>query len=171
MKAAPIALLALACALPIAASAQWMYLDKDGRKVFSDKAPPPDIAPERILKGPKGAVGTAAMTPGVQPVSAEAAPNAASSGGLKPLGKDNALQERKKQLAAEEAAKKKADDEKVASSRAENCGRAKQAKSAFDAGQRITRVDSKGERTYMDDNERAAEVKRLDQVIARDCAQ
>jgi hypothetical protein len=167
MKAARIALLALACAVPLVASAQWMYLDKDGRKVFSDKAPPPDIAPERILKGPKGsAVGTAAMTPTAQPAAAEAAPAP-----LKPLGKDAALEQRKKQLAEQEAGRKKADDEKVAAARAENCTRARDAKNAYTSGQRISKVDSKGERTFVDDNERASEVKRLEGIIARDCAQ
>jgi hypothetical protein len=172
MKAAPIALLALACALPIAASAQWMYLDKDGRKVFSDKAPPPEIAPERILKGPKGSgVGAAAMTPTAQPVSVEATQATAPAGGLKPLGKDKSLEDRKKQLAAAEADKRKADEEKVAAARADNCQRAREARTAYAGGQRISKMDSKGDRSFVDDAERASETKRLDQVIARDCGQ
>src|SRR4051812_19541978 len=99
MKAAPIALLVLACTLPLAAAAQWQWLDKDGRKVFSDKAPPPDIAPERVLKAPKGQMPVvAAPAPGTaegEPVKAAAnAPGALP----KPLGRDAALEERKRQL-------------------------------------------------------------------------
>jgi len=172
MKAARIAFVALACALPVLASAQWMWLDKDGRKVFSDKAPPPDIVPERILKGPKNsAVSAAAMTPTALPVAAEAAPNAAAGAGLKPVGKDKSLEERRKQLAAEEANKKKAEDEKFASLKADNCVRAKEARNAYNSGQRISKVDSKGERTYVDDSERSAELQRLQQIISRDCGQ
>ena len=167
MKVARIALLALACAAPVVASAQWMWLDKDGRKVFSDKAPPPEIAPERILKGPKNAAAAAAMTPTAQPVAAEA-PQAAAP---KIAGKDKGLEERRKQLAAAEADKKKAEDDKVAALRADNCARAREAKTTYSSGQRLVKVDSKGERAYLDDSERASELKRLDQVIARDCGQ
>ena len=55
MNAARIGLLALACTLPLAAVAQWQWLDKDGRKVFSDKSPPPDIPAKNILKQPGAA--------------------------------------------------------------------------------------------------------------------
>ena len=55
MKTLRIALLALACTVPLAATAQWQWLDKDGRKVFSDKAPPPEVPANRIVKQPGGA--------------------------------------------------------------------------------------------------------------------
>jgi hypothetical protein len=167
MKAARITLLALACTLPLAAAAQWQWLDKDGRKVFSDKAPPPEIAPERVLKGPKGLL----------PVAASAAPTGqadagnAAAGLPKPLGRDPALEERKRQLANAEAEKKKAEDAKYASLRSDNCSRARMSKANYESGARISRVDAKGERVYMDESQRAAEMKRLDEVIARDCAQ
>ena len=50
----PLRALTLACllAVPALAGAQWMYLDKDGRKVFSDKAPPPETPPGTILRQP-----------------------------------------------------------------------------------------------------------------------
>jgi len=162
MKAARIALLALACTLPLVASAQWVYLDKDGRKVFSDKAPPPEIATERILKAPKGVALPAAPT----------LPEAAPAGDLpRTTGKDKALEDRKKQLAAADAEKKRMEDSNYASAKADNCTRAKQAKANYASGQRISRIDGKGERSYLDDNERAAEVRKLEEVIARDCAQ
>jgi hypothetical protein len=162
MNVARIALLALACAAPLAASAQWMWLDKDGHKVFSDKSPPPEITPEHILKAPKGV----ALAPA--PATEAAAPAAAPA----PLaGKDKALEERRKQLAAADAEKKKADDEKVAAARLENCNRARQAKVTLTSGPRIARTDSNGERSYMTDEERAAELRTMEQVIARDCVQ
>ncbi len=42
-------LLGLACATPVIGLAQWQWIDSDGRKVFSDQSPPPDIASERPL--------------------------------------------------------------------------------------------------------------------------
>lgn len=172
MKAARLALLALACALPVAASAQWMWLEKDGRKVFSDKAPPPDIPAERVLKAPKGVkLAVPAPAEGGDAVAA-AAPgaDAANAPSLpRPAGKDKTLEDRRKQAVAAEAEKKKAEDAKYAALRAENCSRAKQAKATYDSGARIARVDASGQRQYLDDNQRADELKRLQEVIARDC--
>jgi Domain of unknown function (DUF4124) len=166
MKAARLTLLALTCLLPLAASAQWQWLDKDGRKVFSDKAPPPEIAPERILKGPKGHV----IVPDAK---ADAAPAAVpvSTALPKPTGSDKALEERKSKAAAAEAEQKKAEEAKVAAAKAENCNRARANKASYDSGVRMMRVDAKGERQFIDDNQKAEEVKRLNEVIARDCAQ
>lgn len=164
MNAARLTLLALVLALPLAAAAQWQWVDKSGRKVFSDKAPPPDVAPEQILKRPKG---VAAPAPVAAPAVA-AAPLAANL--PKPSGKDKVLEEKKKQADAEAAAKKKAEEEKVAAMRADNCSRAKNAKATYDSGVRLSRTNDKGEREILDDEARAREVKHLNEVIARDCA-
>ena len=163
MKAARIALLALVCSVPIAASAQWMWLDKGGRKVFSDQPPPPDVAPDRVLKQP-GMRGSPATVPTVA-----AAPAAAPASLPKPAGKDKALEDRKKQAEAAEADKKKAEEAKVAAARAENCSRAKTSRANYASGVRLSRMNDKGEREILDDSQRAAEMKVLDQVIARDC--
>jgi hypothetical protein len=164
MKAARIVLLALACSIPVAASAQWIWLDKGGRKVFSDQPPPPDIAPERILKQAGMRAGLAAT-----PTVANADPAAAAASLPKPSGKDKTLEEKKKQAEAVEAEKKKAEEAKVASMRAENCARAKTSRANYASGVRLSRMNDKGEREILDDNQRASEMKVLDQVIARDC--
>jgi type IV secretory pathway VirB10-like protein len=168
MKAARIALLALACCLPLAASAQWQWLDNAGRKVFSDRPPPPDVPANRILKQP-GVRSTAAAAPAA-PEAVAAAPAAAASL-PKPSGKDKVLEEKKKQAEAAEAEKKKAEEAKVAAARADNCARARSSKATFDSGVRVSRTNEKGEREILDDAQRAAEVKHLDTIIARDCKQ
>ena len=43
MNAFRLTLAALACSVPLMAAAQWQWLDKDGRKVFSDQPPPPNL--------------------------------------------------------------------------------------------------------------------------------
>ena len=166
MKAARIALLALVCSAPLAASAQWQWVDNSGRKVFSDQPPPADIAPERILRRP-GQRGQAASVP----VPA-AAPEAAATAALpKPSGKDSALEAKKKEAEAAAAEKKKAEETRIAALRMENCNRAKASKANFDSGVRLSRLNEKGEREILDDNQRAAEVKHLNDIIARDCRQ
>jgi hypothetical protein len=170
MKAARIALLALACTLPLVASAQWLWVDKDGRKVFSDRAPSPDVPAERILKAPKGVALPAAAAPA--PVAAAPSETATDKPGAmaRPVGKDKTLEERRKQLAAAEAEKKKAEQATYVALRNDNCSRAKAAKAGYDTGARITKFNSQGEREYLSDEERAAEMKRLGDIIARDCA-
>lgn len=162
MNAFRVALIALVCSAPLAAAAQWQWIDAAGRKVFSDQAPPPDVPPSRILRQP-GQRGPAAVQPASE--SAEA-PSAALP---RPAGVDKTLEERRKQADAAAAAKQKAEEEKVAALQAENCARARKNKETLDSGIRLARVDDKGEREIMDDAARAAELKKLSEVIARDC--
>jgi hypothetical protein len=166
MKSARIALLALACSLPFAASAQWLWLDKDGHKVFSDQSPPADIPANRVLRTPAGRT-PAADVPVTAPV-ATAAPSGVAVL-TRPSGKDPVLEKKRKEAEAAEAAKQKAEDEKVALGRADNCTRARTSKSALESGARIARPTASGEKEFLSDDQRAAEVKRLEAVIASDC--
>lgn len=166
MKPARLALLALVSFAPLVASAQWIWLDKGGHKVFSDRAPPPDIPANHVLKQPAGARtanGDAATVPAAASASAQVA-NAS-----KATGRDPALEEKRKEAEAAAAAKAKAEEEKVAAARADNCKRARQGKVQMNSGVRIARANDKGEMEIMDDAQRQAESKRLDEVIARDC--
>lgn len=156
--------LACICIVPLAASAQWQWIDKGGRRVFSDQAPPPEVPEKNILRRPG-----AAPAPAPQAAASEPAARTVAANAPRISGKDKALEDKKKQAEAAEAEKKKAQAEAVAKAQAENCGRAKQAKAQYDSGQRIARINAKGEREIMGDDQRAAEVKRLQAVIARDC--
>ena len=164
--------------LSFAASAQWQWLDKDGRKVFSDRAPPADIQEKNILKRPGNykapvATSTADATAQIEgaasaPVGGQAAALPAS--GAKPAGGMDKELEAKKKLAKEaEAAKRKADEERIAKAKGENCVRAKQGKTTFESGVRISRTNGAGEKEFMDDAARATELKRMQSIIDRDC--
>jgi Domain of unknown function (DUF4124) len=160
-----------ACALLAsgAASAQWLWIDSAGNKVFSDTAPPPGTPDKNILRKP----GARAELKPAEPAAAGEAPAAAAAPAPKVTGKDEQL-EAKKKLAdkqAEEAAqaKKKADAEKLAKTRADNCERAKRSKQTFDSGIRLATTNAKGEREVMDDKARATEVRRIDEIIRTDC--
>jgi hypothetical protein len=166
MNAARLLALVLACSLPALASAQWLWVDKDGRKVFSDQAPPSDIPAKNILKQPAGGAAAPAPASTATPVAAAASRPAS---GLRPTGKDSALEDKKKQAEAAEEAAKKAEEEKYAKAKAENCQRARQAKATYDSGQRIGRINAKGEREVLDDAQRTAEIKRIDGIIASEC--
>ncbi len=166
--------LVLGCvvALPLSASAQWQWLDKNGKKVFSDQAPPPDIPEKSILRrvGPPPAARSTA-NPNVDAVPDEASADAASKAGAppKPTGVDKELEEKTKKAEAEEKAKQAAETAKAAKAKADNCVLARQGKATVDSGVRIAKVNAKGEREIMDDAARAAEQKRIQSVIDSDC--
>ncbi|OLP05217.1 putative transmembrane protein [Rhodoferax antarcticus ANT.BR] len=156
--------------------AQWQWLDKDGRKVFSDRAPPPSVPDKSILKRPGGARvvapvanedGAVSTTPGTPASSAAAAQTASSAPKISGIDKD--LAEKKKKAEQEEAAKHKAEEDRVAKLKADNCVRAKQAKAGFDSGVRLSRVNKQGEREILDDATRAAEALRIQTIIDADC--
>lgn len=177
MKTHKLLLLAVACTWAMGAAAQWQWIDKDGRKVFSDRPPPQEIPEKSILKQPGGGRPRAALPaptaplPDGAPAAAEsaAAPASAPKPPASGAGKDKALEEKKAQAEAAEAAKKKAEEEKLAKAKAENCTRARQAKAAFETGRPITQSNAQGERVFLDEAGRAAEIKRIDGVIAVDC--
>jgi type IV secretory pathway VirB10-like protein len=180
MKMHKLLLLAVACSWALSAAAQWQWIDKDGRKVFSDRPPPQEIPEKSILKQPSGGVPrTALPTPPTAPGAEGAPATAAAASAAAPVpkpgasapgsGKDKALEEKKAQAEAAEAAKKKAEEEKLAKAKSENCNRARQAKAAFEAGRPITQSNAQGERIFLDEAGRAAEAKRIDGIIASDC--
>ncbi len=171
MKLFRATLIALACAIPVVAAAQWQWIDKDGRKVFSDRSPPSDVPADKILRqpGPKVAASPAVgAAPVATPAAAASAPKPGASA-PKVTGKDPQLEAKKKQTEAAEAEKKKAQEEQAAATRADNCIRAKRAKAGLDSGARIARTNDKGEREFLDDAARAAEVKRTDAIITSEC--
>lgn len=168
--------LALAVAtLPFALSAfaQWQWMDKDGRKVFSDRSPPADIQEQNILKRPAGSARPAAQ-PVPEAVAGGTPTGAASAPSVKVRvpklsGKDAELEAKKKKAEDEESAMKKVDEEKAAKARGENCDRAKSGLATLQSGVRMASVNAKGEREVFDDAKRTAETRRTQDVIDSDC--
>ena len=166
------------CVLALAfttASAQWQWVEKDGRKIFSDRPPPAEIAEKDILKRPPGAARSAAapvlITPGTEAVAGAkpAAAPALKASAPKLSGKDAELEAKKKKAEEEEAAKKKTEEEKAAKAKAENCDRAKSGLATLQSGVRMSSVNAKGEREVFDDAKRAQESKRAQEVIDASC--
>lgn len=151
-----------ACLCALSASAQWIWLDKDGRKVFSDRPPPAEVADKDVLKRPGNRGAAAVSAPTAVPAAAPVP--AASTGGV-----DKSLQEKRKQAEDAEAAKRKAEEERNARIMAENCSRARQAKSGLDSGARMSRINEKGEREFLDEAALAAESQRLQGIINENC--
>lgn len=152
-------ILLLVCSV---ASAQWVWKEGE-RKVFSDTAPPASVPEQNIIKRPGSGGSVSRSAPVAPPAGAE--PSAAPQ--LPTVDKE--LEAKKKQAQQTEEAQKKAEDQRIAKARAEDCARAKQAKTTLDSGVRLATTNAKGEREVMDDKARAAEAKRLDEVARNNC--
>ena len=162
--------------LATSASAQWQWVEKDGRKIFSDRPPPAEIQEKDILKRPAGAARAAAAAAAAEPVASAkpagtpAAPAHANKASAPKLsGKDAELEAKKKKADDEDAAKKKAEVERVAKVKADNCGRAKAGLTTLQSGVRMAEVNAQGEREVFDDAKRAQETKRAQDVIDSNC--
>ena len=155
----------------LSAFAQWQWIDKDGRKVFSDRSPPAEINEKDILKRPGGRGSVAAGAAGESAPAVPALTISAAAKGSAPklTGKDAQLEAKKKQAEDEEAVKKKAEDEKVVAAKADNCNQAKRYLSTLDSGVRMANTNAKGEREIMDDSKRAEEKKRAQGVADTSC--
>ena len=176
MKLYKLCLVSLACVWSAGALAQWQWIDKDGRKVFSDRPPPLTIAEKDILRQPhqrvlpaKPSLADGDTQPGTAPAAATAATAAKPTMKATVRGVDKELEERKAKAEAEQDAKNQAEEKKTVAARAENCTRAKQAKATLDSGQLMKRTNAKGEQVFMDDAARAAERKRAQSIIDSDC--
>lgn len=150
------------------AMAQWQWLDKDGRRVFSDRPPPADVLEKNILKRPNGMAKSAEVQDTAPADGQAAAPGkpAAPSG-------DKELEAKKKQIekqaADSEAAKRKTEEDRIARAKAENCSSARQAMDNLNSGVRLSRTLPSGEREVMDDAARATERARVQAIINSDC--
>jgi len=151
------------------ATAQWQWQDKDGRMVFSDRAPPATVPDKAIVKRP----GATQLAPVVRADDAAgsgaAALPVATSSAAKTAGTDKDLLAKKKKADAEAAAKLKAEEQRIVAAKAENCQRGKSFKAGLESGERLSRVNAQGEREILDDAARAAELKRAQAVIDSDC--
>ena len=163
MKHTRLLFIAVACLASSAASAQWQWVDKDGRKVFSDRAPPADVPEKNIRQRPaaKEAPVNSAVSTASQPSVAASAPWL--------TGVDKELLDKKKKAEEADAAKRKAEKERIQIAKVENCARAKQIKVNLSTNTRLFQMNEKGERVLVDDATRAAELKRAQGFIDADC--
>ncbi len=140
--------------------AQWKWRDKTGQVNVSDRPPPRDVPAKDILSRP---------LPEVRSAVAPAASAASAGAAGRPTPLDRELDARKRVAEQEQAAKVKAEEERQAALRAENCRRARSHLAALESGQRIARVNDKGEREVLDSPALAIEARQAREVISSDC--
>jgi hypothetical protein len=160
----PLAVLLLMGLWAAHAHAQWKWRDKEGQVTVSDRPPPRDVADIDILGRPPAVLRRAALQ-----ASMGAASAASAAGPMAKAPLDLELEVRRKAAEADAAAKAKADEDRQVVRRADNCKRARAQMATLDSGQRMARVNDKGEREVLDDTARAEEARRAREVIASEC--
>lgn len=151
------------------AQAQWKWRDASGKVQYSDLPPPPGVSDKDILQRPASAqrpvivraVGQTAEAP-VAPASAASATRAAS--------KADAEQQAKQRAQDAEAAKRQKEEaQRLTEQRAENCRRAGAQLKLLEDGVRVTKRNEAGETIYLNDAQRAEEMRHARAVMASDC--
>jgi hypothetical protein len=176
--ARPIVVLLVAVAASLVAlpsEAQWKWRDKSGHVQYSDLPPPAGTSDQDILARPsptaRRSTPTTAATTTAPPIGAASAPGAAVTASA-PRTADAELEAKRRKAEADAAAKAKADQERVAALRADNCSRAKAQLTTLESGIRLAQTNPKtGEREFLDDKQRADEVRRTRDVISENCRQ
>ena len=158
MKTTPLAVFAFAMltasSIQTASAGIYQWKDAQGRTVVSD-VPPPRSTPQKSMET-------------ATPASREEAPAKEAPNPNKSLAERD-MEFKKRQQEAKEKADKAAKEQAAVKDRQENCERAKAAQSALESGQRIATTNSKGEREFMDDAARQAELERAKRIVAESC--
>lgn len=150
-----ILLVALVAASLPAYAELYKWTDANGKVHYSDQPPPANVKQPVTVKSRKPSSPPQAATPdaaGAQKTYVE---------------KDAEFRQRQVQAAESEAAAKKAAEE--AAAKQKNCAQAKNQLANLQAGGRITRVNDKGEREYLNDAEVAQEIERTRQIADSWC--
>jgi hypothetical protein len=136
--------------------AQYVWLNDQGVKQFSDMPPPASVPKNRILKAPPGSPRPPATAADAPADDNAAAPAAKENKGPMTTAERNAdFQKRKAEQAAKE--KKEADEAQAAADKAKNCERARAYAKSLESGERVSKLDKNGEKAYLTDQQRAQE--------------
>ena len=147
----------------VKAIAQWHWVDDQGRKVFSDRPPGPVIPDKNILKRPVQAPKASVSAPVDSNANVEAGklvpPKSGASSTVVPRDKN----------ATDQTQKLKQEQDRLAASKVQNCALAKRQLAGLNAGGRIARFNEKGEREFLDDAAKSAEMRLAQKTIESDC--
>ncbi|SFC42895.1 DUF4124 domain-containing protein [Massilia yuzhufengensis] len=173
---------ALAGALLLSAAlahAQYSWIDEKGTRHFSDRPPPPSTPAAKILKQPRTPVPAPAPAATAKREWQPAFSIATESGSIDiPPGPDEAERKQLSKLAQQEAAyrervkqraeqeKKEAEDAQRQNGISERCRDAAEVLRQNTSGIRVAKVDVNGERSYMTDEEKAAQNERVRKMLA-----
>ena len=146
-----------AVAVGVAHAQAYKWVDKSGHVEYGDRPPPgAKVTPLRNVAPPPAPA-----------ASAKGDAKAAQKGPLTPAQQE--LEFRRRMKAAQDAAAKADRERQAAEEKKQNCENAKQTLRTLQSGQRIARVDSKGERYFISDEQRAQDTARARTAVSQWC--
>ncbi|MFA7293262.1 MAG: DUF4124 domain-containing protein [Rhodocyclaceae bacterium] len=148
------ALLALLTASFSAQAQIYQYKDASGKTVISDRPPPGGTSKVRTVAGE---------------ASTESPSTAASAASAPKTTADRELEFKKRAQAQKEANDKAQKEAADKAARKEDCERARRQLEMLESGERMTTRDEKGERVFIEDSTRAAEIDRTRKFVAETC--
>ena len=169
----PCSPLLAASLLGLPAEAQWKWRDKAGHVQYSD-LPPPRGTPEQdiLLRPTAGArrAGAGARRAGRRSSPAARPPRRRPRARSCRARPTPSSRPRRKKAEADAAAKDKAEEQRIAAAQGRQLRPRQDAScSTLESGIRLARANAKGEREFLDDEQRAEETRRTKDVIATDC--
>lgn len=160
------AVLALTGALhATAAQAQWQWKDDNGSMVYSDRPPSAHIKASQIIKQPLQP--KFKVPPAGDPADADKAkaPETAKKDAPKTTAElDADFKKRRTEQADADKKQREAQDQKRDQS--ENCEKMRGYLRTLESGVRVAETDANGEKVYLDDAQRQAEVERTKKALA-----
>lgn len=146
---------------------QFKWVDKDGRVRYGDV--PPAGVKATPLKPPPGP----AVQPGASSKDGKAAKDGKGAKDTKKTGpltaKEQEEEFRKRQAEQKKAEEKAALEEKERAANKQNCDNARTQLRELESGQRIARTNEKGERVFLEDDQRARDTAAARKAVAEWC--
>ena len=163
----PLLIAAMLVANP--AHAQWMWKDDAGRLVVSDQPPPTTVPLSRIVKAPRQRGADVIPAAPVKEGDAKEPGKDAAKAEVPKTVADRDLEFKQRQKESAEAAKKAEAETAKAKALQENCTAVRGNLAGLQSGGRASRVNEKGEKSYIDDAQRQGEIAKAQSQIAQYC--
>ena len=165
-----LALLLSASVAPVVAFAQFVWLDNHGVKQYSDRPPPASVPLNRILKSPSNAQSSALGAPATPSIESRSAAASGSLAVARPAAPETTAERNtdynKRKMEQAEKDKKAQQAALLATEKAANCEKIRAYQRTLEDGTRISSVDKNGERNYLSDEQRSAEIQTNNQQLA-----
>lgn len=148
------------------AAAQYKWVDQNGRVQYGDT--PPVGARSSTVRAPSARAETPADEAKDESKKEEAKKDEARKDRVPATVAEKEADFRKRTMDADKEREKQAQARKEADQKRENCARARENVRVLEGG-RVTRVDAKGERYFLDDSQLAQEMVKARQDIQEWC--
>jgi hypothetical protein len=152
-----------ALAIGNAGAQQYKWTDRDGKVQYGD-VPPGGVKATPL----KGRTASPAPSPAPKADAKDDAPKEAGKGPLTPAEME--ADYRKRQVDAQKNREKEEKTAREAQEKRENCASSQEQLRLLESGQRYSRTDAKGERYYVDDEQRAADTAKARKRVGEWCS-